>query len=136
MSAKPKSGANGQVYWGSEAMSADAEVARVRNWRLTKSSDNKGFSDSESVNQMQRVGGIIDGTGSFEVYLPGGVPTLEFEEGDIVTIQLDWDGDTGYYYGGEVIIDSIEYEVDVEGAELEGAVVSFSQDGALVQSQH
>lgn len=125
--ADPITGKDGKIMADSSA------VEHVRNWSITKESDNKTYTSSSTSGWQKTAAGNKKWSGSFEIYLQNGAVDLAFDEGDLVAGEFYTDAAV-HYYAGNVRVDSIEVSTDIEGAELVPATVNFTGDGALVET--
>jgi len=111
------------------------EVARVRNWSLTRTGNVQTYSDSSTPGQMKREAGVKDWTATCQVYVEDNVAgsgggEFPFEEGDSVSLELNVSS-TVKWTGDAVVEEIAGPEVDIEGGSIVGATITFGANGAL-----
>ena len=111
----PITGINGKVYVD------DAEVADVRSFSVPRENDVKTYASSSTSGYEKTAAGNTRWTFVMSLYLPDGSLSLDFDVGDLVTVKGYTT--TGKYFEGDVRISSIEPDVDIEGARMEGCTV-------------
>jgi hypothetical protein len=120
--ATPLSGKTGTVKLGA----VPTAVADITAWTLSLTSDNQAYNSSDTAGETKRIPGNADSTGTFEFYWDGAAEPVT--KGELVDVELGFG--TGNYEGN-VIIDSVDPSMDVEGAAIMKVSVSFSQNGAM-----
>jgi len=124
---EPLSGVGGTVKTGE----TPADLFQVRNWNATINSKTSQFATNSSSGWDVTVAGAKNWEGSLEMVVDDS-EALPLEEGDLVTAQLH--GDASNYYSGEIRIESVEVEVDInEGTEIP-VTVNFKGHGALTRN--
>lgn len=107
------------------------ELADVRQWTLTRRSDNRAYASSSTGGHTRRLPGVRDWSVTFELYsVSGDVP---FDVGAVLSLRL-WvrqDGGSGPRYEGQAVVDSIRPVVDIEAGRIVAVTVTASGDGAL-----
>ena len=118
------SGKDGTLHIG------DSEVTPMTNWTLEKTSSNKDYAANDTGGSKQRVAGVKDCSGSFEVKATdtGNVP---LDEGDPVTLELHVDDSGNNYYQVPAIIDRIQVDVDINQGEIVAYAIDFSGNGPI-----
>ena len=118
----PISGNGGNVTAGGP------DIVDVRTFSINRSADNKPYNSSDTAGQTHRVKGNKDWTVSISCYLDGGDFDLGFDEGD--TVAFVGISVAGKQIAGDILIDTIEAEVDIEGGELVGCTINGGGHGA------
>lgn len=106
------------------------ETTPITNWKLDKTSDNKAYHANSSAGSKQRVAGVKDSSGSFEVKCDD-ASNAPVTEGDIVTVQLHVDDSTLNYYSLSAIIDKVAVDVDIDDGEIVAYAIDFSGNGVI-----
>ena len=118
------SGKTGTLLIGSTA------VTPVTQWKLTVTSHNLDYAANDTAGWKQRVPGLRDSNGSFEVAADeaGHCPVAE---GDVVTLGLNVDSSGNNYYTVPAIIDHIEVDVDLRTDKIVAYAIKFSGNGPV-----
>ena len=121
---EPITGKDGDVQVGG------VDVAHVRRFSISRSADNKSYKSSDTNGWTKTAEGNKLWTITIDVYAEGGTLVLGFDEGDLI----EFKGITtaGKYIEGNVRVDSIEDEVQIEEAELVTATINGTGDGPYV----
>ncbi len=117
------SGKDGKVMIGATTL------ADITFWTLATASNNPAYASSATSGHKKRVAGVKDASGSIQGKLDVADPvTDDFDEGDAVTLLLYIDATR--FYSVPAIIDSINFEVDIDTGEVIGWTADYSADGA------
>ena len=118
------SGKDGTLYI------TDVETTPVINWKLDKTSDNKAYHANSSAGSKERVAGVKDSTGSFEVKTDN-TSNCPVDEGDGVTIELHVDDTDTNYYSVPCLISKVAVSVDIDTGEIVAYAIDFEGNGVL-----
>jgi hypothetical protein len=123
------SGKDGKVMIGA------AMIADVTKWTLRTAAGNVAYASSSTAGFRRRVGGVKDGHGTIAFKLDVADPiTDRLDEGDSVTLLLYLDASR--HYTVPAVVDSLQWEVDVDRGEIVGGVAEFSIDGAWTKPSY
>ena len=116
------SGKTGKVY------KDDVEVADILSFTVNESSDNKQYASSSSSG-IARIAGHNDWSGTIRLLFPtSGSFDLDFDKGELFAFKGEsTTGKTVSCASSGAIVDSVEYEVNVETGDIIGATISFSR---------
>ena len=119
----PKSGTGGNVQAGG------SDLVEIKNWTFTRSSNNPSWASNVSAGYTKRVAGVKDGTVSMEfVYDFADSIEDRIKEGDSVTLLLF--SDATRQYSVPAIVDSLEFNSDMDDGEPFGGTITASTNGA------
>jgi len=107
-----------------------AEVTRLTNWTVEKTSRNKAYTANDTGGARKRVAGAKDCAGRFEVKAAP-AQNAPVEEGDAVTLRLHVDDSGHNYYEVPAVIDTVRTSVDVNKGNIVAYKIAFSGDGPL-----
>lgn len=101
--------------------------ADVRNVQWTETNDVNVYASSSTAGLKKRVAGHSDLSGSFEVYSDAVAAGLQ--EGETIALTVKPDGTTAHpsMSATSCVIESIAYNVPIEGGGLISAVVNFGR---------
>ena len=103
-------------------------LAEITSWRLTTTADNVSYASSDTAGFRKQIAGSKHGLGTFSFELDTDNPlTDEFDEGDLVTLDLHIDSNR--YYTVPAVIDSIIFAVDISNGDIVGGTADFSTNG-------
>ncbi len=100
-------------------------VAGIGNWSINYKGDPQAYASSGTAGAMARIAGNGDWSGSYRAY--GHTPYVM--PGEAFSFAGSMDGTNGA--SGTAIVDSVEINVDIEGAKPIEHTVNFSGNGAL-----
>lgn len=120
------SGKDGKVLAGGAA------IADVTGWSLVLRSKNPAYASSSTGGWKSRRPGIREATGkiAFKLDLAQN-PLASLEEGTQVELRLHLDATR--FYLAPVIIDELQWMVDIDEGEIVGGEATFSSTGAVVK---
>lgn len=101
-------------------------VLGITNWKTTAKSTNPEYVDNEGAGWTNREAGAKDWSGSFELSRPPA-----FGEGTKLAFCGYTGGDT---WSGNIIVDSVDVNVDLATKAIVGYTVAFSGNGALTKT--
>lgn len=113
---------------GGDFKISDVSAEDVRNWSATLEGGTKEYGSSSTGGYSKTVPGRKRWSGSVEIFLNAGsslVPGLV--EGALADVALHLDGT--YKISGSIRIDTMEYGVSIEDAEIIPVTVNFTGDG-------
>ena len=116
------SGKNGTVSVG-------GAVSDATSWSLSMTSNNPSWASPATSGYKNRVAGIKDTTGSYSAKVNGTIPTP-----GTATASCAFTTDGSATYTLNIIIDSVNLEVDMDDGDVVGYSVDFSGNGAVVGS--
>jgi len=117
------SGKDGKVVVGATTL------AEITHWTFRTESNNVAYGSSATAGFRRRVAGIKDGRGTVRGKLDPADPLDSiFDEGDTVTLLLYVDAT--HFYSVPALVDSVEFEVDIDRGDIVGWIAEFSADGA------
>ncbi len=123
------SGKDGKVLAGTTTL------AEITQWTFQTRSNNVAYGSSATAGYRRRVAGAKDGRGTIRGKLDPADPlTNAFEEGDTVTLQLYLDASR--FYSVPALIDTLQFEVDIDSGDIVGWVAEFSTDGAWTKPNY
>lgn len=131
----PRTAKNGKADWSLvSAAGAWTDIPEVRTISMTPSTEAKEYASSSTAGAKKRLEGIDDVSGSVEIYID---PDNRF---DAETMGLRT-GASGWFRFYEartddpfivpVYIDSIDYNVAIEGGDIIGATINYSGNGQI-----
>lgn len=139
MSVRTASG--GKADWGAGTSPGTnlVNIPEVRSWRLSVSKNAKEYASSSTGGGKQRIGGAEDFSGSLTLYIDrtSGTNQTSFDTdlgikgGEFGTFKLYEEDGAGAFFLAPSYVESVDYEVDIEGDNVIGATVNFSRSGAL-----
>lgn len=106
--------------------SVGGSIADCTGWSLTWSSNNPSYGSTDTSGYKKRVGGVKDWSGSYSAKYNGGTTTPGQTAGGA---SFTLDGSTSW--SGDVIVDSVNLEVDMDDGDVVGYSVDFSGNGVL-----
>jgi hypothetical protein len=117
------SGKDGKILIGSTTL------AEITGWTLTTSSNNPAYASSATAGHKTRRGGVKDFTGSIQAKIDPADPlTNDFDEGSMVTLLLYLNATD--FFTCPSIIDSLEWNVDINDGDVVGVTAQFSATAA------
>lgn len=138
MSVSTASGGKADWQLGAGTSGTFINIPEVRKWDLSVSKDSKQYASSSTAGGKQRIAGAEDFSGSLTLYIDrtgSGTSdasfdtTLGIKGGAIGALKL-WEDGAAFFIAPSYI-ESVAYEVDIEGDNIIGATVTFSRNGAL-----
>lgn len=113
---------------GGDFKVSDVSVDDVGDWSATLEGGTKEYGSSSTAGYTKTVAGRKRWSGNIRIFLNAGSPNITgIVEGALATVALHIDGT--HKLSGNIRIDTIEYGVDIEGAEIVPATVNFTGDG-------
>jgi len=113
----------------SGSVEMDSLLADVFSWSITRTSDNQTYASSSTAGWKKTLAGQKGWTLTMSVANPDGSLEFGFEIGD--SVAFVGTSVTGKYASGTAVIDTIEPEVDIEGATVVRSTVTATGDGEL-----
>lgn len=107
-----------------------AELLRVADWRIEKTSANKSYVANDTGGVRRRMPGVKDCSGRMEIKAISEGPA-PLAEGEILAMELHVDASGENYYSLSAIVDAVRLEVDISQGTPVAYVVTFSGNGPL-----
>lgn len=122
----------GRADWSPDGV-AYTNVPEVRVWRLNPSTEAKEYASSSTAGAKKRIEGVDDFSLTIDIYVDA---TARFDAGsfNIRAGQTGWFKlweDATDFHIAPVYIDSVDYEVDIEGGEIVSATINASSNGQI-----
>ena len=118
--AVPITSTAGTVHWN------NAEIDQARGWTINISGESKTYATNKTEGNVSRRPGNRDFTGSFTVYSVGAA--LVAYPMQIANLKLYING-TSYWNFDKAIIESVDYEVNVETNDIEAVTYNWAFAG-------
>jgi hypothetical protein len=138
MSVQTASGGKADWQAGAGTSGTFINIPEVRKWDLTVTKESRQYASSSTAGGKQRIAGAEDFSGSLTLYTDRTGTgtndasfdiTLGIKGGAIGALKL-WEDGSAFFIAPSYI-DSVAYEVDIEGDSILGVTVQFSRNGAL-----
>ena len=120
--------------YGEIKVGAAIDVAYIGNWSIQKTCNVTRYSSSRVPGKMRAKPGTTGWTGSFKFDVDAAAD-LHFKEGMYVEDCIFHADDSGSNSAtGDIIIENVDLEVDVEGDAIVGGTCTFVGDGTLTEA--
>ena len=110
-------------------VSVGGAIADCTGWNLTMTSNNPAYASSSTSGYKNRVAGVKDASGSYSAKHNGSVPTV-----GTATASASFTLDGTSSFSLNIIIDSVNIEVDMDDGDVVGYSVDFSGNGLVTEA--
>ena len=134
--AGPRTAKDGKADWSLIGPDGPwTEIPEVRKISLKPANEAKTYASSSTGGNKRRLGGIDDHDGSVEVYID---PETRFDAADALGIRAGVNGWFRFYeartdepFVVPAYINDVDYGIEIEDGNIEGATIAFSGDGGI-----